>query len=104
VVFRVTDAGPGVPEPFIPRLFERYSQGPGAAAGGSGLGLSVVRDPLRAHHGTVRYDLTDPAFIVTLPAAPTEIRTPSGRVISPPRRIAHVLRRTGAPDASLAPR
>ena len=43
---------------------------------------------MRAHHGTVRYDLTDPAFIVTLPAAPTEIRTPKGRVISPPRRMA----------------
>lgn len=88
VVFRVTDAGPGVAETFIPRLFERYAQGPGSAPGGSGLGLSVTRDLVRAHGGTVRYDLTEPAFIVTLPAAPTEIRTPNGRVISPPRRIA----------------
>jgi signal transduction histidine kinase len=88
VVFRVSDAGPGVSEAFIPQLFERYSQGPGSAPGGSGLGLSVTRDLVRAHGGTVRYDLTDPAFIVTLPAAPTEIRTPKGRVISPPRRIA----------------
>ena len=48
----------------------------------------MARDLVRAHHGTVRYDLTEPAFIVTLPAAPTEIRTPNGRVISPPRRIA----------------
>lgn len=88
VVFRVSDAGPGVSETFIPRLFERYSQGPDSAPGGSGLGLSVTRDLVRAHGGTVRYDLTDPAFIVTLPAAPTEIRTPNGRVISPPRRIA----------------
>ncbi|MBJ7356778.1 MASE4 domain-containing protein [Nocardioides sp.] len=88
VVFRVSDAGPGVSETFIPRLFERYSQGPGSAPGGSGLGLSVTRDLVRAHGGTVRYDLTDPAFIVTLPAAPTEIRTPNGRVISPPRRLA----------------
>jgi signal transduction histidine kinase len=87
VVFRVSDAGPGVSETFIPRLFERYSQGPDSAPGGSGLGLSVTRDLVRAHGGTVRYDLTDPAFIVTLPAAPTEIRTPNGRVISPPRRI-----------------
>jgi signal transduction histidine kinase len=87
VVFRVSDAGQGVPESFIPRLFERYSQGPDHAPGGSGLGLSVARDLVRAHHGTVRYDLTEPAFIVTLPAAPTEIRTPNGRVISPPRRM-----------------
>ena len=88
VVIRVSDAGPGVSETFIPRLFERYSQGPDSAPGGSGLGLSVTRDLVRAHGGTVRYDLTDPAFIVTLPAAPTEIRTPKGRVISPPQRIA----------------
>jgi signal transduction histidine kinase len=88
VVFRVTDAGPGVSETFIPRLFERYSQGPNSAPGGSGLGLSVTRDLVRAHGGTVRYDLTEPAFIVTLPAGPTEIRTPNGRVISPPQRIA----------------
>ena len=32
VVFRVSDAGTGVPESFIPRLFERYSQGPGPRA------------------------------------------------------------------------
>ena len=87
VVIRVSDAGPGVPETFIPRLFERYSQGPDHAPGGSGLGLSVARDLVGAHYGTVRYDLTEPAFIVTLPAAPTEIRTPNGRVISPPRRL-----------------
>jgi signal transduction histidine kinase len=102
VVFRVTDAGPGVSETFIPRLFERYSQGPDSAPGGSGLGLSVTRDLVRAHGGTVRYDLTDPAFIVTLPAAPTEIRTPNGRVISPPRRIAtrpRVLAGSDAEDA-----
>jgi nitrogen-specific signal transduction histidine kinase len=77
-----------VSESFIPRLFERYAQGPNSAPGGSGLGLSVTRDLVRAHGGTVRYDLTEPAFIVTLPAAPTEIRTPNGRVISPPRRMA----------------
>ena len=48
----------------------------------------MTRDLVRAHGGTVRYDFTEPAFIVTLPAAPTEIRTPNGRVISPPRRLA----------------
>ena len=99
VVFRVSDAGTGVPEAFIPRLFERYSQGPDHAPGGSGLGLSVARDLVRAHHGTVRYDLTDPAFIVTLPAAPTEIRTPNGRVISPPRRLSTKPRVYHAEDA-----
>ena len=57
-----------MPEAFIPRLFERYSQG-ARAAGGAGIGLSVVHDLVQAHRGTIRYDLTEPAFIVTLPVA-----------------------------------
>jgi signal transduction histidine kinase len=86
VTIRVGDAGEGVPETFIPRLFERYSQG-GRAAGGAGIGLSVVHDLVQAHHGTIRYDLTDPAFIVTLPVgAPTQPR-PEGRVLSTPARL-----------------
>jgi signal transduction histidine kinase len=51
VVFRVTDAGPGVSETFIPRLFERYSQGPGSAPGGSGLGLSGGSGNGQLHSG-----------------------------------------------------
>jgi signal transduction histidine kinase len=63
----VSDAGPGVPATFVPRLFERYSQGVATATGGSGLGLSVVSDLVRAHHGTVRYDRAGNAFEFTLP-------------------------------------
>jgi signal transduction histidine kinase len=50
VTIRVSNAGPGVPATFVPRLFERYSQGSSTASGGSGLGLSVVRDLVSAHH------------------------------------------------------
>jgi signal transduction histidine kinase len=86
VTIRVGDAGEGVPETFIPRLFERYSQG-ARAAGGAGIGLSVVHDLVQAHHGTIRYDLTDPAFIVTLPVgAPSQPR-PEGRVLTAPTRL-----------------
>jgi len=85
VTIRVADAGEGVPETFIPRLFERYSQG-ARAAGGAGIGLSVVHDLVQAHHGTIRYDLTQPAFIVTMPVgAPPEPR-PEGRVLTAPMR------------------
>jgi signal transduction histidine kinase len=69
VTIRVSDAGPGVPATFIPRLFERYSQGSTHATGGSGLGLSIVRDLVNAHHGTVRYDLAGNVFVFTLPPA-----------------------------------
>jgi signal transduction histidine kinase len=85
VTLRVSDAGEGVPESFIPRLFERYSQG-ARAASGAGIGLSVVHDLVQAHGGTIRYDLTQPAFIVTLPVgAPTEPPA-EGRVLTAPRR------------------
>ena len=67
VVIRVSDAGAGVPAAFVPRLFERYSQGRVTAMGGSGLGLSVVRDLVTAHGGTVRYDAAANAFELTLP-------------------------------------
>jgi signal transduction histidine kinase len=67
VTISVSDAGLGVPTAFVPRLFERYSQGTKTATGGSGLGLSVVRDLVRAHHGTVRYHSVRNAFVFTLP-------------------------------------
>ena len=70
VTISVSDAGPGVPAAFVPRLFERYSQGASTANGGSGLGLSVVRDLVSAHHGTVRYDRSSNTFVFTLPPAP----------------------------------
>jgi signal transduction histidine kinase len=77
VTIRVRDEGEGVPASFIPRLFERYTQG-ARAAGGAGIGLSVVHDLVRAHHGTVRYDHTEPAFVVTLPRAQPSPDTSSG--------------------------
>ncbi len=67
VTIRVSDAGPGVPATFVPKMFERYSQGSSTATGGSGLGLSVVRDLVSAHHGTVSYDRPGNVFAFTLP-------------------------------------
>jgi signal transduction histidine kinase len=86
VTLRVGDAGEGVPEAFIPRLFERYSQG-ARATGGAGIGLSVVHDLVQAHHGSIRYDLTDPAFIVTLPVGAPDQPLPEGRVLTAPARL-----------------
>lgn len=39
----VTDHGPGLDEALLARAFDRFWRGPGAAPGGSGLGLAVVR-------------------------------------------------------------
>ena len=85
VVVRVSDAGPGVPASYVPQLFEPYSQGPSTAAG-SGLGLSVVRDLVSAHHGTIHYESAGNAFVLTLPPASVHRTVPFGDA---PDRLPH---------------
>ncbi|MBC7679470.1 MAG: HAMP domain-containing histidine kinase [Pseudorhodobacter sp.] len=55
-VLDVVDAGPGIPAAARPRAFERFSRADASrtrAAGGSGLGLSIVAALVAAHAGTV---------------------------------------------------
>ncbi|HEX6208184.1 MAG TPA: HAMP domain-containing sensor histidine kinase [Actinomycetota bacterium] len=52
-VLRVADTGPGIPAEEIPRVFDRFFRGAGVRAGGSGVGLAVVRELARAHGGEV---------------------------------------------------
>ncbi|SAL86850.1 PAS/PAC sensor hybrid histidine kinase [Caballeronia arvi] len=55
-VISVTDTGIGISPDLLPRVFELYSQSPYLgthADGGLGLGLSVVKYLVQAHHGTV---------------------------------------------------
>jgi signal transduction histidine kinase len=48
----VRDSGPGFPDDFLPRAFERFSQADGSHGGaGSGLGLALVDAIARAHGG-----------------------------------------------------
>ncbi|MDP3968191.1 MAG: hybrid sensor histidine kinase/response regulator [Nocardioides sp.] len=71
-VLEVEDHGPGVPEEFVPELFDEYTRGPGTTARGIGLGLYVVRQLAEAHGGHVDYRPADhggAVFRVTLPAA-----------------------------------
>ena len=52
----VADDGPGVPAAQRDRVFERFvrlDSSRGRSSGGSGLGLSIVREIVRAHGGTV---------------------------------------------------
>jgi two-component system, NtrC family, sensor histidine kinase KinB len=54
VRFQVSDTGVGIPEKYLPRIFEQFfrvpEQGPGT---GVGLGLAIVKDIVEAHGGTV---------------------------------------------------
>jgi two-component system, OmpR family, sensor kinase len=52
VELHVTDQGPGLPAPFVPRAFDRFSRADEARSrGGTGLGLSIVDLIARAHDG-----------------------------------------------------
>lgn len=56
MVLDVADAGPGIPPAERERVFDPFYRGRPAAGGplrGSGIGLSVVRDYVQAHGGTV---------------------------------------------------
>jgi signal transduction histidine kinase len=54
IVIRVTDDGPGFPDDFVPRAFERFSRADEArTSGGAGLGLAIVDAVARAHGGAV---------------------------------------------------
>ncbi len=55
LAFEVTDTGPGVPPEAQDRLFEAFYRAPGAAAGGTGLGLSLCRRIAEMHGGKVFY-------------------------------------------------
>lgn len=40
-----------LPTEFVPKLFDRFSRGPNAEAGGVGLGLAIVQATIKAHGG-----------------------------------------------------
>jgi signal transduction histidine kinase/CheY-like chemotaxis protein len=55
-VLTVQDSGPGIDPAFLPRIFDRFTQqdpSPTRAAGGLGVGLSLVRDLVELHGGEI---------------------------------------------------
>jgi signal transduction histidine kinase len=53
-VITVADEGPGIPPELLPRLFERFTAGPGST--GLGLGLYLASRIAAAHGGTLTVD------------------------------------------------
>jgi signal transduction histidine kinase len=72
VHFSIRDQGPGIPEEHQPRIFEKFYRVPGQKIQGSGLGLSIARDIILAHFGTIGCQ-SEPGrqttFFFTLPNA-----------------------------------
>jgi signal transduction histidine kinase len=85
----VRDYGCGIPADKLPHIFESFyttKKGPDASGkGGTGLGLSMCRDIIEAHHGRIRVDSTvgkGTAFTLKLPAAAKRAAQPQS-VIAP---------------------
>ena len=53
LVMSVADYGPGIPAESLPRVFDKFFRAPSAPAGGSGLGLTIVKGFVEAHGGSV---------------------------------------------------
>ncbi|MDH5518217.1 MAG: PAS domain S-box protein [Gammaproteobacteria bacterium] len=54
----VTDHGPGIPEEFIPKLFEKFTQSDSSDSrqkGGTGLGLSITKVIVEKHGGQIDF-------------------------------------------------
>lgn len=83
-VLRVSDTGVGIPPDELPHVFDRFFRGRHVRAGGSGIGLTVVRELVSAHGGEVDVS-SEPGsgttFTVRIPVAssplPTSFTPPS---------------------------
>ncbi|MFA5908882.1 MAG: ATP-binding protein [Vicinamibacterales bacterium] len=101
---RVVDTGQGISPDFLPHVFARFRQGEGAPTGrhtGLGLGLSIVRQLVELHGGTVHAASEGvgrgATFTVSLPIAPVDPLTAlRGRRAAPsPPSSAHQPRLNG---------
>jgi signal transduction histidine kinase len=78
VRIRVEDLGPGIPGEELPYVFDRFYRGRlSEAAGGAGIGLSLCKSIIQAHHGDIRAQnrpKAGAAFILLLPDLPGSIK------------------------------
>ena len=76
VSMSISDNGPGIPEHVQGRLFEAFQSS--ARPGGTGLGLTIAADLVRAHGGQLWLTSSGPegtTFMMTLPDRVSELRS-----------------------------
>ncbi|MGH9849499.1 MAG: hybrid sensor histidine kinase/response regulator, partial [Blastocatellia bacterium] len=84
VEIAISDTGQGIPQKFLPHVFERFRQADGSTArqhGGLGLGLAIVRHIVEMHGGAVSAESAGPGhgatFKIRLPLAASRIQAPA---------------------------
>ena len=68
----ISDTGTGIPQEYLPHIFDKFVQVPGAATGGAGLGLAISRLIIEAHGGQISVQSHSghgSTFTFTLPVA-----------------------------------
>ena len=92
VVIRIQDQGEGIPDEFLPFVFDRFRQADGSRTrtyGGLGLGLALVKSFVEAHGGTIEAssegEQRGSTFKVTLPRKRTEVKDSHDWVALSPR-------------------
>jgi signal transduction histidine kinase len=73
----LTDHGPGIPEKYLPKIFERFFRNPEQSVSihGSGLGLYICRQIIESHHGNIQVSSKvgeGTSFIIILPCTSGE--------------------------------
>ena len=72
VAVSVSDTGSGIPQEYLPHIFDKFVQVPGATTGGAGLGLAISRLIVEAHGGQISVQSEKgkgSTFTFTLPVA-----------------------------------
>lgn len=83
--YTVTDTGPGIPQAYQPKLFQRFSQVNGPASrrpGGAGLGLAICKGLAEAMGGSVGFFSTVGEGSRFWLEIPSETAAPSARSLS----------------------
>jgi two-component system, NtrC family, sensor histidine kinase KinB len=72
IAVSISDTGSGIPSEYLPHIFDKFVQVPGAPTGGAGLGLTISKSIVEAHGGQISVQSQvgrGTTFTFTLPLA-----------------------------------